>query len=246
MLHIALHQAQTVQHYDAITYIYDVLANVAFYTQEYHKAQNLFVIVMQRLMSKGALENDMRIIHISLKVAKVMEALGQLDEAELGYKFCMEHLQSHIETDPENMDALHAQMLTYEWYGQMLISKSQYTEAYNYILRALNMVKKTDASHEDTIDILNNLGYICYIQEKYDEAIKYYSAAVEIGEKVPDIPHMDIIHVNIGNIFLKKGLYKEAKNSCQQGRKIADNIKNNDVMQEADECLKEVKRLLSL
>lgn len=78
MLHIALHQAQTIQHYEAITYIYDVMANLAFETKDYPKAQKLFVTVLQRLMSKGVLENDTRVIHISLKMAKVLENLGQV------------------------------------------------------------------------------------------------------------------------------------------------------------------------
>lgn len=77
MLHVALHQAQTIQHYDAVTYIYDVMANLAFDTGKYHKAENLFVSVLQRLMSNGATEDDMRVIHISLKMAKVFEHLNE-------------------------------------------------------------------------------------------------------------------------------------------------------------------------
>lgn len=73
MLHIALHQAQTIQHYDAITYIYDIMANLAFDIGDYHAAENLFVTVLQRLISKGVLENDLKVIHISLKMAKMFE-----------------------------------------------------------------------------------------------------------------------------------------------------------------------------
>lgn len=78
MLHVALHQAQTIQHHDAITYIYDVMANLAFDTGDYHKAETLFITVLQRLMLNGATEDDMRIIHISLKMAKVFEHLKEI------------------------------------------------------------------------------------------------------------------------------------------------------------------------
>lgn len=78
MLHVALHQAQTIQHYDAVTYVYDVMANLAFDTGDYRKAETLFITVMQRLLTNGALENDMRIIHISLKMAKVFEHLKEM------------------------------------------------------------------------------------------------------------------------------------------------------------------------
>lgn len=77
MLHVALRQAQTIQHYDAVTYIYDVMANLAFDTGKYHKAENLFLSVLQRLMSNGSTEDDIRVIHISLKMAKVFEHLNE-------------------------------------------------------------------------------------------------------------------------------------------------------------------------
>lgn len=67
-----------------------------------------------------------------------------------------------------------------------------------------------------------------------------------IGENLPDMVDLGSIHVNLGNVFLKKGLYDEAKKSCQRGRKIAKSRDNNDSLLEAIECLKKVKRLLSL
>lgn len=78
MLHLALRQAQTLQNYDAVTYVYDVMANLAFDTGDYHKAEKLFVSVLQRLMSNGASEDDMRVIHISLKMAKVFEHMKEI------------------------------------------------------------------------------------------------------------------------------------------------------------------------
>lgn len=78
MLHLALRQAQTLQHDAAVTYIYDVMANLAFDTGDYRKAETLFVSVLQRLISKGTSENDMKVIHISLKMAKVFENMGEI------------------------------------------------------------------------------------------------------------------------------------------------------------------------
>lgn len=57
--------------------------------------------------------------------------------------------------------------------------------------------------------------------------------------------YYDVIHINIGNVFLKKGLYNEAKESCQKGRKISKERNNENALNEANECLKEVKKLLS-
>lgn len=76
MLHLALREAQTLQNYDAITYIYDVMANLAFDTGDYKKAERLFISVMQRLIADGTAQDDLKIIHMSLKLAKLYEQQG--------------------------------------------------------------------------------------------------------------------------------------------------------------------------
>lgn len=73
MLHIALRQAQTIQNEDGITYVYDVMANLAFEVGEYEKAEVLFKSVMQRILAAGTSQEDMKIIHMSLKMAKIFE-----------------------------------------------------------------------------------------------------------------------------------------------------------------------------
>lgn len=77
--------------------------------------------------------------------------------------------------------------------------------------------------------------------KQYDKKSRMFS-----GRSIPDMNYFDVIHINIGNVFLRKGLYNEAKKSCQKGKKIAKERNNGDALEEADECLKEVKRLLSL
>lgn len=78
MLHLALRQAQTLQNEDGITYVYDVMANLAFETGEFDKAQKLFKAVMQRILSTGAPQDDIKIVHMSLKMAKILEHKGDL------------------------------------------------------------------------------------------------------------------------------------------------------------------------
>jgi len=52
------------------------------------------------------------------------------------------------------------------------------------------------------------------------------------------------IHVNLGNVFLKKDLYDEARKSCLKGKKIAKARDDNDSLLKANECLEEIKKLL--
>jgi len=137
--------------------------------------------------------------------------------------------------------------MTFDWYARMLHSQSRHTEAFNYFLQAYEICKKVNGEeHEQTVVLLNDLGTISYIRGEYDEAVKYLSTAAEIGKNLPDMIDLGSIHVNLGNVFLKKGLLDEAKKFCQRGRVIAKNRDDNDSLLEADECLKEIKRLLSL
>jgi len=71
MLHIALKLAQEQQNYDGVTYIYDLLANLAYERGEYEKAEKLFVSVMQRLLSMDVSKTDNKMIHMSLKLANI-------------------------------------------------------------------------------------------------------------------------------------------------------------------------------
>lgn len=78
MLHIALRQAQSLQNEDGITYVYDVMANLAFEVGEFEKAEKLFKSVMQRILAAGTPQDDLKIVHMSLKMAKILEFKGDL------------------------------------------------------------------------------------------------------------------------------------------------------------------------
>lgn len=73
-LHEALKMAQEENNLNGITYIYDILANIAFERKQYEKAEKLFVSVMQRLIGSGLPMDDNKIVHMSLKMAKIYEA----------------------------------------------------------------------------------------------------------------------------------------------------------------------------
>ena len=67
MLHVALKMAQDLQSKDGITYIYDVMANLALQVGDFKKAEKLFANVMQRLFADGFLEDHIKVIVIWAK-----------------------------------------------------------------------------------------------------------------------------------------------------------------------------------
>lgn len=92
LLHIALRQAQQIHHQLGITYIYDVMANLALEREQLDKAKQLFVSVTQRVMADGATEDDPRVIHISIKLARISHLKKEYSTAQLGYDWSIKKL----------------------------------------------------------------------------------------------------------------------------------------------------------
>ncbi|KAJ8939243.1 hypothetical protein NQ318_015201 [Aromia moschata] len=61
MLHLALRIAQQQQNEQGIIYCYDLMANLAFDQYQLDKAEKLFVSVLQMLLSKGVLQDDLKV-----------------------------------------------------------------------------------------------------------------------------------------------------------------------------------------
>lgn len=61
MLHLALRMAQDLQNKDGITFVFDVMANLAMERGEFKKAEKLFVTVMQRLLADGYEQDDIKV-----------------------------------------------------------------------------------------------------------------------------------------------------------------------------------------
>lgn len=61
MLHLALRMAQDQRHAPGVTYVFDVMANLALERGQYAKAQRLFVTVMQHLLQEGRTEDDIKV-----------------------------------------------------------------------------------------------------------------------------------------------------------------------------------------
>lgn len=61
MLHLALRMAQDLHSKEGVTYIYDVMANLAMEREQFKKAEKLFTEVMKRLFSEGYGENSSQV-----------------------------------------------------------------------------------------------------------------------------------------------------------------------------------------
>ena len=76
LFHEAVNVARTkLRNENEVTRMYDRLAEVAFESGDYRSARKLFTSVMERLLSMGVDQNDLRILNLSFKLAQTMERL---------------------------------------------------------------------------------------------------------------------------------------------------------------------------
>jgi tetratricopeptide repeat protein 19 len=219
------------------------MANLAYEVGQLPKAEKLFVTVMQRLMEKEkALEDDIRILHISSKVAHIAYLEQNLEKAMIGYEFVLEKIKSHDYTNEQNYHELYG--IVKNLIGQAFIALKKFPDAKTAFLEAQQIFKKyKDEASEDYMILLNNLSCTCAELKEYEPASRHLKEAIEIAKKI-EIEDVSPYHINLGMLFLKEKLHEKAKTSCSLGWKLAKKYENKDAAAAAERCLDEVKKAM--
>lgn len=243
LLHVALRQAQQMQHHLGITYIYDVMANLALERGQYDKAKELFVAVTQRIMSDGASEDDIRVIHISVKLARISHMMKEYTTAQLGYDWCLEKLSNILSKDPSEANKKLIAMAE-DWYGRLFVDCGKPELGLTYMKNAYDkMMNFPDIEQEHLVLQLNDIGTVYDTLGKVDESIDYFTKAIDLGKKIPDMPDLGAMYVNLGRAYMKKNLLDIARKTCGFAWRLGVQAKNDDVKKEAELCIKEIKNL---
>lgn len=116
MLHLSLRMAQDQHDFDGITYCFDIMANLALEVEQFKKAEKLFVNVMQRLLQKGHTEDDIQMLHISAKIARIHSELNAHEKAELGFKWTLDKIKNKLSASPEDKDLYELLGLVKNWW----------------------------------------------------------------------------------------------------------------------------------
>ncbi|XP_023586827.1 tetratricopeptide repeat protein 19, mitochondrial isoform X1 [Trichechus manatus latirostris] len=101
ILHDALRLAYQSGNNKAITYTYDLMANLAFIHGQLENAEKLFKATMSYLLGGGMKQEDNAIIEISLKLASIYAAQNRQEFALAGYEFCISTLEEKMEREKE-------------------------------------------------------------------------------------------------------------------------------------------------
>lgn len=242
LLHVALRQAQNIHHHLGITYIYDVMANLALEREQLDKAKQLFIAVSQRIMADGATEDDARIVHISAKLARISHLQKEYTTAQLGYDWCLQKLDNAFQKEPtEETKKLIA--MTEDWYGRLFLDCNKHENGLKLMLSSLDKMRDvTDVEQEHIVIQLNDIATVCVQLGKSDEAIGYLNEAIDLGKKL-QMEDLGPMYVNLGQAYIKKSMLEEARKNCGYGWKLGVTTKNNEVKSEAEECLKQIRSM---
>ncbi|CAH1982937.1 unnamed protein product [Acanthoscelides obtectus] len=218
MLHVALRLAQQQQNQQGILYCYDLMANLAFDQLQLEKAEKLFINVLQLLLSKGTAQNDLKVIHISLKLARICQLRAEIEKADIGYKWCLDQIE-HEKYKDRDSRILYG--VINDWYAQFLLDRGDTSKAMVHLKEAHKACNETQGDiSEQSVLLLNDLGITSFRAEDMDGAEKYLKEALKVGNNLEDKSQLGVIHANLGLILLEKGVLKEAEKYCGEALKL--------------------------
>uniref|UniRef100_A0A1B0FF38 Uncharacterized protein n=1 Tax=Glossina morsitans morsitans TaxID=37546 RepID=A0A1B0FF38_GLOMM len=242
MLHLALRMAQDLQSKDGITYVYDVMANLAMEREQFKKAEKLFAEVIRRLLAAGYVEDSLKILHISSKIAHMALTQGYFEKATLGFSWVLEKLEEYLRKAPDDAEAQELWGLTKNWFGELLMKQGKYKEAKKNFEDALDCrIKIHGAFNDECVSILNSLSVACINMENINEAKQFLLRALDLVKKIKDTTQEGILLANLGMVYLREGLQSQAKDSCSRALKMAAKEKDDDLLKQAEHCLSQVK-----
>ncbi|KAF5298431.1 hypothetical protein FQR65_LT01209 [Abscondita terminalis] len=239
LLHLALRLAQQQQNEQGITYCYDLMANLAFNRFELDKSEKLFISVCQRLLGAGLPQDDLKVIHISLKLARICHLKGEDEKADIGYNWCLDKIQ---EKKNANVDSKMLYGIINDWYAQFLLDKNNVTGSLKHLQEAYNVCSITNgAVREQSMLLLNDLGITHWRAGNMDSATNCLKEAVSIGNSLDDKTHVGVINANLGLIYLQKGIIKEAEKFCKNALKLGNRHENEESISQANYCFEQIK-----
>ena len=246
-MHLSLRVAQEQANTPAVTYIYDLLANIAFEQRNFGKAERLLGELLRRLAADNTDSNAF--VEVSLKLASVFASSGDPERAEAGFQFCIDTQQRKIVAAGgeavADADTLGLWGMSVDWYARFLRSQHQYARARELTAQALAAcVRVAGDRAEQSVVLLSDLGTLDLLCGDVETAAERLERAARLAEELA-LDELATIQVNLGMVRLQQGMAREARRSCAAAHRLAGRNRDTEAQQMADECLKKVKKLTS-
>ncbi|XP_069802060.1 tetratricopeptide repeat protein 19, mitochondrial isoform X2 [Dendropsophus ebraccatus] len=211
LLHKTLRLAHECKSKRAITYTYDLMANLAFLRGEYDKAEKLFKTTLVYMMDEGVKQDDNSFIEISLKLSSIYASLNQKELAVAGFQFCIMSLDEKIEEEKDLSEEIRTEDKTntrlllglcLDSYARYLVANSQLLHAQTMYEKALQICREEQGElHPQTVTLLSDLAAVLEAQGRFDEAYTYIKQALDTAQKT-EHPNQHVILGNMATLLL--------------------------------------------
>ncbi|XP_012661474.1 tetratricopeptide repeat protein 19, mitochondrial [Otolemur garnettii] len=252
ILHDALRLAYQSDNKKAITYTYDLMANLAFIRGQLENAEQLFKATMSYLLGGGMKQEDNAIIEISLKLASIYAAQNRQEFALAGYEFCISTLEEKIEREKElSEDVMSAEEkanthlllgMCLDACARYLLFSKQPSQAQRMYEKALQISEEIQGErHPQTIVLMSDLATTLDAQGHFDEAYIYMQRASDLARQI-NHPELHMVLSNLAAILMHRERYTQAKEIYQEALKQAQLKRDEISVQHIREELAELSR----
>jgi len=247
LLHVALKLANDMQYQAAATHIYCLMANLAMERGLLGQAERLFTEVLKRLMASGEAQDSNAVVEISLKLAQIFIANGDIGKAEKGLEFSTDAMRKKVVAAGNDVeeDTLALYGMALDQQAQVLMAGDNLKEAEKLFREAVTVATKVYGEREEQVLVVtNSLASVLSMQGEDEAAAQLLEGVVKAAGEL-DTPHLTAFMVNLGLIRLKQGMLDMARVNCEGARKKAEDIGDKEVVAEADQCLHQLKSVVS-
>ncbi|XP_026636470.1 tetratricopeptide repeat protein 19, mitochondrial isoform X2 [Microtus ochrogaster] len=237
ILHDALRLAYQSDNKKAISYTYDLMANLAFIRGQLENAEQLFKATMSYLLGGGMKQEDNTIIEISLKLASIYAAQNKQEFALAGYEFCISTLEEKIEREKELAEdtmSVEEKANTYLLLGMCLDSCARYLLFSRQLSQAQRM-------YEKALQICQEIQGERHPQGHFEDAYIYMQKASDLAREI-NHPELHMVLSNLAAILIHRERYTQAKEIFQEALKQAELKRDEVSVQHIREELAELSR----
>ncbi|XP_064351380.1 tetratricopeptide repeat protein 19, mitochondrial [Camelus dromedarius] len=257
LLHDALRLAFKSDNKKAVTYTYDLMANLAFIRGQLENAEKLFKATMSYLLGGGMQQEDNVIIEISLKLASIYAAQNRQDLALAGYEFCISTLEEKIGREKESAEdvlSVEEKADTQLLLGMCLDACARYlllserpSRAQRMYERALQISEEIlGERHPQTIVLMSDLATTLDAQGRFDEACVHAQRASDLARQM-EHPELHVLLSNLAAVLMHREQYAQARELYQEALKRAelrrDELSAQHIREELAELARKSRRL---
>ncbi|CAH8438261.1 unnamed protein product [Schistosoma intercalatum] len=158
------HELTNREYIDKRARICSEMANLNLLIGNYLEAEKLIKQTMEDCLTAEISPNDAMFIELSLKMSMLLEKSGRLDDAEKGFRFCIENQEEKLTSFDESIDHMNEKALLgmcCNYFAKFLFANQRQTEALVYAQRAYEIASQIyPLDHANCLNLLIDISVI--------------------------------------------------------------------------------------